>query len=223
MFDLWKSPEVKLDVPKIIDTIEGRIYADLKPLGFRKHGRSLHRFVDGDISQVIGFQCGQAWRNETHVLAVNVGIRVPECMLRAFHSDEVLKKFYQEHHCNMRSSLGEVKGEKIALYDLKGDIEPIIRDISEQIDRYVIPAFDALISREAILKERRNYPNLDTLNSHLILLEEAMIYGRMGDRKKAEELFFQYFRQCREKEEPNIYHIKYLEELAEALGIALEH
>ncbi len=223
MFNLWKAPDVKLDVPKIIDTIESGVYLDLKPLGFRKHGRSIHRFVDGDISQVIGFQCGQAWRNETHVLAVNIGIRVPECMLRAFHSDEVQRKFYQEHHCNMRSSLGEVKGEKITLYDLKGDIEPIIRDISKQIDQYVMPAFDALISRDAILRERRNYPNFDTLNRHLILLEEAMIYGKMGDLTKAIELFDQYYRQCLNKKDPNIYHIKYLEELAEELGILLEH
>lgn len=40
------------------DEIEAAVYAQLKPLGFRKYGRTLHRFVSGDLSQVIHFQCG---------------------------------------------------------------------------------------------------------------------------------------------------------------------
>lgn len=42
------------------DEIEAAVYAQLKPLGFRKYGRTLHRFVSGDLSQVIHFQCGFA-------------------------------------------------------------------------------------------------------------------------------------------------------------------
>lgn len=222
MSDLWKKPDVKLDIPKIIDTIENKVYLELKPMGFRKHGRAIHRFADGDISQVIEFNCGPSYRDETHVMSVNIGVRVPECMLRAFHSDEPQKKFYHEYQCNMRSSLGIVKNEKIKLYDLKDNIEPIIYDISDQINKYVMPVFNVLISRDAILRERRNYPNFDTLNKHLILLEEAMIYGKMGNIKNATELFNQYYKQHLNKEDPNIYHVKYLEELAEDLGILLE-
>ena len=43
-------------VTQQIDYIESEVYKRIKPLGFRKHGRTLHRFVSGDISQVISFQ-----------------------------------------------------------------------------------------------------------------------------------------------------------------------
>lgn len=37
-------------VTQQIDYIESEVYKRIKPLGFRKHGRTLHRFVSGDIS-----------------------------------------------------------------------------------------------------------------------------------------------------------------------------
>ena len=71
-------------VTQQIDYIESEVYKRIKPLGFRKHGRTLHRFVSGDISQVISFQCGQAYLDATHLMWVNIGIRIPECMERRF-------------------------------------------------------------------------------------------------------------------------------------------
>ena len=102
-----------LNTTESIDIIENAVYAELKPLGFRKFGRTLHRFVDGDISQVINFQCGQSYRDETHLMWVNIGIRVPECELRRFEQEEKLKKYYHEYNCNMRSQLGKTKGKNV--------------------------------------------------------------------------------------------------------------
>ncbi len=222
MSDLWDVPEVKLDIPKIINAIENKVYAALKPLGFRKHGRTLHRFVDGDISQAIEFCCGQAYCYMTHILFVHVGIRVPECD-HPLDSDEPQKKYYRFSECRLRANLGVANGEERKVYDLKGDVEPIADDITERLLQHVMPVFDVLSSREAILRERRNYPNFDEVYGHLILLDEAMIYRRMGNIKNATELFNQYYKQHLNKEEPNIFHIKFLEELAEKLGIVLEN
>ena len=88
-----------------IDYIESEVYKRIKPLGFRKHGRTLHRFVSGDISQVISFQCGQAYLDTTHLMWVNIGIRIPECMERRFDAVNS-RKYYHEYHCTMRSRLG---------------------------------------------------------------------------------------------------------------------
>ncbi len=211
-----------LDTKETIDLIENAVYAELKPLGFRKHGRTLHRFVDGDISQVINFQCGQAYREETHLMWVNIGIRVPECELRSFEPEESLKKFYHEYNCNMRSRLGEVKGENETTYNLHGSIEEIITDILGQIREYVLPAFDALKDRQAILEKRREYQNFDKLNCRLILLEEAMIYGRMGDLDKASELFNLYYLKCKKRINPHKGHLDVLEKLANELKITLK-
>ena len=68
----------------------------------------------------------------------------------------------------------------------------------------------------------RKYKKFDTLNSHLILLEEAMIYGRMGDIEKAGELFNLYYKKCKNKISPHKAHLEYLEKLAAKLDITLK-
>ena len=213
MFDFLRKPR-----SDVLDEIVNAVYEELKPLGFHKYGRTLHRFVSGDISHVINFQLGEARRGENHLLYVNVGIRVPECVERSFASEPEQKKYYHEYECNIRSRLGTVEGREEVCYDLRKPAEKIQADILRQINEVVLPAFDVLDSRDGILRHRREYPQFDTLNNHLILLEEAMIYGRRGDRDKAAELFRQHYVQSRE----NRNHQDYLRRLAQELDIQLD-
>ena len=181
----------KIDVTERIDSIENAVYKQLKEFGFKKHGRTLHRFVSEDISQVINFQCGQPYRNETHLMWVNIGIRVPESFERKFEAVNS-KKYYHEYECNIRTRLGMVKlkdSNKATTYDLRKSIDHMTANIVEEILEDVLPVFEILNSRESIIAHRREYPWFDTLNSRLILLEESMIYGHMGDKKKAKECF----------------------------------
>ena len=186
---VYFEKDKQLDTKCIVDEIEKAVYAEMKPLGFKKHGRTLHRFVDGDISQVINFQTGCPPKGIYDVLWVRIGIRVPECELRSFEPETDLKKYYPEHCCNMRSCLREIEGKKEDYYDLHDSIQEITNDVLRQIKEYVIPAFNVLNSRFAILENCRSYPHL----GHLILLEEAMLWGRMGNLQKAEEAFNQYY------------------------------
>lgn len=212
----------KIDVTKCIDSIENMVYAQIKEYGFKKHGRTLHRFVSEDISQVINFQCGQAYRNETHLMWVNVGIRVPESFEREFNPQN-LKKYYHEYDCNIRTRLGAVKnrdGNKATTYDLRKNSDKIAICIVKEIIDDVLPVFEVLSSREAILAHRREYPWFDTLNSHLIVLEEAMIFGHLGERQKARELFEVYYdyvvsRKCEGKHIDG--HLQYLDTLKDSL------
>ncbi len=180
-----------------LDQIEAGVYRELKKHGFRKSGRTLHRFVSGDISQVVNFQCGQSYREETHLMWVNLGIRVPECCEKSFFPSEPLKKHYKEYECNIRSRLGSIDGTAERCFDLSegsGEALPeILRDLTEK----VLPVFDLLSSREAILAHRREYPSFDILFRHLILLDEAMIYGHLGDLEKARERFDTYYQEFR--------------------------
>ena len=221
----FQKKVITIDAPKILDLIENEVYALVKPYGFKKHGRTLHRFVSGDISQVIHFQSGQAYREETHMFWVNVGIRVPECERRSFEPEEKLKKYYHEYECNLRSRLGTVEHKAESYYDLRDNSDVIIADIQRQIQNIVMPAFETLSSRDAILKNRTNYPHVDTMSNHLILLEEAMIYGHEGDIEKATEKFNQHYQQHIKKNKPSNKiepHKKYLEELAAKLGIEIK-
>lgn len=220
-----KKVDSNLDASKILDVIEKAVYAVVKPFGFKKHGRTLHRFVSEDISQVINFQLGQAYRGETHLLWVNVGIRVPECMTRRFSAENSVKKYYHEYECNIRSRLGEIEGKEASCYDLRQPVDTIMEDITRQIQTLVIPAFEVLNSRETILAKRRDYPLFDLLNNHLILLEESMIYGQRGDIEKAANTFSLYYHlfgsaKLVQKDPMAIQnHLRYLDNLAAELGI----
>ena len=67
---------------------------------------------------------------------------------------------------------------------------------------------------------------------HLILLEEAMIFGRAGDLQRAEQAFNQYYDSCAQEyrghEGWKSYqylraHLNYLAELAEALHFQIHN
>lgn len=216
-----------LDTRKVLNSIQGVVYRFLKPYGFHKHGRTLHRFVSDDISQTITFQLGQAYRGETHLLFVNTGIRVPECMNRSFDPEENPKKYYHAYECNIRSRLGIIEGKEDSCYDLRDSTEDIIADILRQIQTFLLPVFETLNSRDAILAHRREYPAFDILNKHLIVLEEAMIYGRRGERARAAETLNLYYQLCRRGEvthkDPRVIqrHLEYLDELANKLGMTI--
>ncbi len=191
--------EISSTVTDSINKIEKVIYAKLKPLGFRKHGRTLHRFVSEDISQVINFQCGQAYRDETYQMCVNLGIRIPECSERAFFPTKPQKKFYHEYECTIRSRLGRIDGNEEKCFDLRENIETITAEILDDIINKVLPVFNILSSRQEILAHRRECSLFDTIDRHLILLEESMIYGHLGNTDKAKELFEEYYQSAVDK------------------------
>ena len=182
----------EVDTVKALDEIENTVYAFLKLYGFRKYGRTLHRFASEDISQVIHFQSGMPLDGMAGFFCVNLGIRVPECAERSFEIQNAKKKYYHEYECTICSRLGIVIGKGEIWYDLLKDRNAITEDILRQIKETVLPAFEVLSSREAILAHRREYPLFDNMRS-LIALEECMIFGHLGDMKQAKERFEAYY------------------------------
>lgn len=203
-----------------VDTIQRIVYEYLKPLGFRKYGRTMQRLVDGDIAQVVHLQNGCAAKGVLGVLWVNLGIRVPECVEREFVPVQPRKKYYHEYECNIRCRLGCLVDGTDSYYDLKRRPEKIGRDIVARLRTYAMPIFDTLNNRDAILEHRAEYPLFDDFH-HLIPLDAAMIWGRRGDMDKAAQCFNAYYRAClqEDKFQP---HLVYLKEMAERLNIPLE-
>lgn len=185
---LSDGPEAK----QVLDEIEAAVYARLKPLGFRKFGRTLHRFVSGDLSQVVSFQVWREMLEPSDKFCVNLGIRVPECAERKFHPVND-KKYYSEAECTLRSRLGTVSGSGEVWFSITENTEALTKRILDELDRYALPVFDVLCSREAILAMRRDYPQMDTLGRHLIPLEECFIYGHLGNMERAKERFDAYY------------------------------
>ncbi|WP_158095933.1 DUF4304 domain-containing protein [Cloacibacillus sp. An23] len=181
-------------VTEAINAIEGAVYAGIKKFGFRKHGRTLHRFVSEDISQVISFQCGQAYRGDTDRMWVNLGIRVPECSEREFFPSRPVKKYYKEYECTIRSRLGFIDGGVEKCFRVTDGTEAAANEILCDVLNKVLPVFDILSERRAVLTRRRDFPSFDVLCRNQILLEESMIYGHLGDVEKARELFEKHYR-----------------------------
>ena len=100
MFDFLKK-KTEINTTQIVDEIEAAVYEHVKPYGFKKHGRTLHRFVSEDISQVIHFQSGMPSHGMSGLLCVNLGIRIPECSERTFQPQAEKKKYYHEYECMM--------------------------------------------------------------------------------------------------------------------------
>lgn len=75
MFDFLKK-KAEINTTQIVDEIESSVYEHIKPYGFKKYGRTLHRFVSEDISQVINFQSGMPAHGMGGLLCVNLGIRI---------------------------------------------------------------------------------------------------------------------------------------------------
>ncbi|MBP3391248.1 MAG: DUF4304 domain-containing protein [Clostridia bacterium] len=174
------------------------MYTHIKSYGFKKHGRTLHRFVSEDISQVIHFQSGMSTHEMGGLFCVNLGIRIPECSERTFQPRAEKKKYYHVYECTIRSRLGIVSGKQETWYDLHKKTDKIIKSIIDEIDQYVLPAYEILNSREAILTHRKEYPLLDDM-VHLVALEECMIYGYLGNIEKAKQLFEEYYQSAVEE------------------------
>lgn len=196
-----------LDVPKTLNRIQRALQAELKPLGFTKHGRTHHRFVDGDISQVINFQCGQSIYGRSHLVEVNVAIRIPEVLLREFHGDAELKKYYKEYECSLRTCMGILDEaadvfsaytqHERRVYDLSGDVDEIIQDLLHRVRTEVLPFFERYGSRNAILQDLQEQPKspMRTVGvPHDGDFAMAMIYGRRGEPERAYEAYNRYFR-----------------------------
>ena len=191
MFDFLKK-KTESNTTQIVDEIEAAVYTHVKTYGFKKYGRTLHRFVSEDISQVIHFQSGMPVHGMGGLLCVNLGIRIPECSERTSHPKTEKNKYYHEYECTIRSRLGSVSGKNETWYDLHKKTDKIIRSIIDEIDQYVLPAYKVLSSRDAILAHRKEYPLLDNM-VHLVSLEECMIYGYLGNIEKAKQLFEEYY------------------------------
>ena len=191
-----KHAEDQPDTTVALNQIEGLVYEYLKPLGFRKFGRTLHRFVSEDISQVVNFQSGYPADGMGGSFCVNLGIRVPECVEKELQPSKPRKKYYKEYDCNIRSRLGDYTKQGDVWYDLRNKPEKIAEDIVTKLQEHVIPVFDDLNSREAILQNRRKHKDSDNLFSHLILLDEAFIYGHLGKMEEAKCCFEEYYQHC---------------------------
>ena len=186
----------KLSYAELEKLIIKIVYARLKPLGFRKHGKTLHRFVDGDISQTVYFVSKINNPYLPDMFWINIGIRVPECDLWRFVIPEQTQKYYHFATSHLRGSLFiDKSGDGTCIYFQKTDPQQLIDTVMERLENEIIPAFDVLSNRDNIInhKEEEEASCFHLHHKHLIRIYDSMILGRRGNLDEAAKLFKSHY------------------------------
>lgn len=217
--DNWLALWRIMDAGRLLDEVEAAIAACLKPCGFTRHGHVFHRFVEGDISQVVEVVPEAAFVRRRS-FRIRAGVRVPECALMTFSPSEYVK-YHDSDECDLICELQTADRRSGGVFVLQDPVEPLCGRILGQLRERVLPAFATLCSRDAILVRRHAFPDFSP--SGFTPVQEAMIHGRRGDLRRAEAVLSEYCRRGETWMPPAArrLHRAYLHAVAARLGLML--
>lgn len=218
-----------------LDEIQSRIADQLKPLGFRKRGRTLRRETDNEVLQIIALQAGPVEIGPpspeplSHLrqdffgkFTVNLGVYVPEIHARTnppVSSSRVISDAY----CSIRSRLGHLAEGKDIWWSIPESDDSDIDDITAQIIHVALPFLDRFGTRDLIVRDWVAYN--ERSGSNVARLDVAMILLRRGNKVGATQMFQDHIKR-NEAEEPAPHirnHLEYVRNLAVRLGLELNH
>lgn len=203
-----------------LDEIQAKVYEAIKPLGFRKKGRTFNREADEKgIFQVINFQAGPyelapaipPFRlNLYGKFTVNLGVLIKE--LYDFEDWHKQTDFYQEVYCQARERLPVRLYGKDIWWDLTDVTGPTADTVIEGLKTSGLEYFRLYDTRE---KFRANFGKFSDAPPRAGLDIALMVLH--SDRLEGERLFREYYFQS----DPARPHHSYLGELAIKLGIEI--
>jgi hypothetical protein len=204
-----------------LDTIQKSVFRFLKPLGFKKKGRTFNRQTENGVYQVINFQSGQFPLVDNYVIpglrenyygkfTINLGVSVYE--LDEINFPNKPKIFYQEYECQIRTRLPHLTIEQDYWWPISDVTEEIVKNLIEGLNEKGIPWLDTFETREKIC---RNWGVVKG-SSLRAKLDVALIIFQTN-KEKGTQLIQEYYNKI-ENHKP---HKGYVKELAEKLGIKL--
>jgi hypothetical protein len=169
-----------------LNQIQSTIAQDIKPLGFRKRGRTFNRPAgEPGIVQVINFQAGGSLSWLHGQFTINLGIFVPEVWNAV--ADGSVPDFIQEYYCEVRTRLGSLAFTKDVWWDLRGDVDKASAEVRRLMADIGLHYLDQLSTRAAILNEFRRQRDSRTGHIHSrAVLGMAAIYCAQGDLVSAQ-------------------------------------
>lgn len=184
----------KSDFATYLDSIQASVATHLKPLGFRKKGRTHNRATTGGLIHVINFQMGEYPIGEGYVIpglrenlygkfAVNLGVLLP--CVHKIESQKSAPDFVQEHHCTIRSRLSSLAFGRDRWFDLTEDTSSLASTLVQLFDRFGLPFFEQFSDYSAVLAYLEVHGELPFQNKSRATLEAAIIAHHLGDIQKA--------------------------------------
>lgn len=210
------------DFKSQLDSIQKDIFVFLKPLGFKKKGRSFNRQTEDGLYQVINLQSGKYEFGDKYVIpglrgnyygkfTVNLGVMVKEIYDLDPHNK--LKDFYQDYHCQIRTRLTTLTIKQDHWWLISEDNQKIANEVIEGLISHGIPWLNLFESRTEICS---NWGIVEgsslraKLDVALIVLNE--------DKKKGTKLIQDYY----DNIETHKGHKEYVKELANQLGMRID-
>ena len=181
-----------------LDAVQRGAQALLKPIGFRKNGRTHNRLTEGGLTQVINFQMGEYPVGNNYVVpglresrygefAVNLGVMLP-CVYNAEFCDDPPTTI-QDYHCTIRERLSQLAFGKDIWLKLTPEPEALSSTIFDMLDRFGLPFLDQFQSYEGVLAFYDDHGELPFQNAGRASLEAALVAKELGDDTLAGSLF----------------------------------
>jgi hypothetical protein len=144
---------------KALDDIQNVLTGYLKPLGFKKKGRTYNRKVGDGLVQAVNLQMGQYPIGDYVILGlresyygrftVNLGVALPA--VRAIESGREFPAFVQEYECDIRERLTHLAFHDDAWFDLDHQVDKTASDLARYMDSLGLPFLEEFESYDAVL------------------------------------------------------------------------
>ncbi len=211
----------KEELKNHLDLIQKEIFQFLKPLGFKKKGRTFNRQTEDGIYQIINIQSGRYEFGDKYVIpgfrenyygkfTVNLGVMVTE--IYELESYNKPKDIYQDYDCQIRERLPHLTIKKDHWWKISDDNNKTAKEVINGLSSHGLYWLDNFENREKICN------NLGTFEggSPRAKLDVALIELKR-DRVKAEKLIQDYYSRIEIKNG----HKDYVKNLADRLGVTL--
>lgn len=211
----------KVELKTHLDNIQKEIFLFLKPLGFKKKGRTFNRQTEDGIYQVINIQSGRYEFGDKYVIpgfrenfygkfTVNLGVMVKEIYELQSHNKP--KEIYQEYDCQIRERLSNLTIKQDHWWTILDDNNKIATEVIDGLSSHGLDWLDNFENRDKICENLGIYEG----GSPRAKLDVALIELHR-DRTKAEKLFQEYYDHIKIKNG----HKEYVKDLADELGVKL--
>lgn len=211
-----------------LDEVQISLATLLKPLGFRRKGRTFNRSPEEGIVQVINLQSGQFPIGETKPLppalahlqldlygrfTVNLGVHIKDVW--EYESSRPYPSHIQEYHCQIRTRLGNPQEKKEYWWLLDQPAATIIADVSKILFEHGLEFLRRFETAERIIRDWVIMNDGPESLSSRARVDVALMLVKRGEKSRAAQLLSEQIQLSSE----NKGHIEYVRTLGHELGL----
>lgn len=181
-----------------LDHIQRCITSLIRPLGFKKSGRTYNRIFECGIVHVVNFQMGEYPIGDYVIpglresfygkFAVNLGVYLP-CVVH-IEGYPKPKRIHHDYHCEIRERLASLAhGGEDVWWDLNEPIEITAAHVGDALVRIGLPFLSQFETYDDVLTYFKRFGKFPFHNEGRSALAAAIISYHLGRTSDAEDSF----------------------------------